>query len=79
MAPHQPFGFKHDLDLDLFALARLAPLARRAPDGAFTVQLGDEGRERSTGVGPTYTTLEGSLAAKRKSEKMSCTQRVPRV
>lgn len=62
MAPHQPFGFKHDLDLDLFALDRLDHLARRAPDGAFKVQLGDEGHERSNGVGPTYTTLEGSLA-----------------
>jgi hypothetical protein len=57
-----PYGFKHALDLDLFALDRLDHLCRTAPEGKLKVQLGDEGRERPAGTGPVYTELLAPLA-----------------
>ena len=56
-----PFGFKHGLDPDLFALDRLDALVKRAPEGRFVAQLADSDRVRK-GQDATYTTLEGSLA-----------------
>jgi hypothetical protein len=56
-----PFGFKHDLDPDLFALDRLSDLVKRAPEGRFVAQLADSDRVRQ-GQDATYTKLEGSLA-----------------
>jgi hypothetical protein len=55
-----PFGFKHSLDPDLFALDRLDALVQRAPEGRFVAQLADSGRVRN-GQDATYTKLEGSL------------------
>ena len=55
-----PFGFKHSLDPDLFALDRLDALVKRAPEGRFVAQLADSDRVRN-GQNATYTTLEGSL------------------
>jgi hypothetical protein len=55
-----PFGFKHGLDPDLFALDRLGDLVSRAPEGRFVVQLADTDKVRR-GQDATYTTLEGSL------------------
>jgi hypothetical protein len=57
-----PYGFKHALDLDLFALDRLDHLCRSAPEGKLKVQLGDDGRERPAGTGPVYTELQAPLA-----------------
>jgi hypothetical protein len=55
-----PFGFKHSLDPDLFALDRLAALVQRAPEGRFVVQLADSDRVRD-GQDAIHTKLEGSL------------------
>ena len=55
-----PFGFKHSLDPDLFALDRLDALVKRAPEGRFVAQLADSDRVRN-GQHATYTTLEGSI------------------
>jgi hypothetical protein len=57
-----PFAFTHELDLDLFALDRLEDLRRRAPQGKFGAQLGDEAFERPAGAGPVPTELEGAIA-----------------
>lgn len=57
-----PYGFKHQLDPDLFSLDRLDALFRRAPEGKAAVQFADAGRERSPGEGPTMTTLQAPLA-----------------
>jgi hypothetical protein len=56
-----PFGFRHSLDPDLFALDRLDALVGRAPEGRFVAQLADSDRVRN-GQQATYTTLEGSLS-----------------
>jgi hypothetical protein len=57
-----PYGFKHELDPDLFALDRLDALFRRAPEGKAGVQMADPGRERPAGTGPVFTKLQGSIA-----------------
>lgn len=57
-----PYGFKHELDPDMFALDRLDALFRRAPAGKAAVQFADPGRERAAGAGPTMTTFEAPLA-----------------
>lgn len=57
----EPFGFKHELDRDLFALDRLDALFGRAPAGKAAAQLGDPGRERPRGTGPVMTQLEAPL------------------
>jgi hypothetical protein len=55
-----PFGFKVDLDRDLFALDRLDDLLKRAPVGKTHIRAADPGKER-TGE-PEDVTLQGPLA-----------------
>jgi hypothetical protein len=57
-----PYGFRHQLGPELFSLDRIEALFRKAPSGKAAVQFADQGREREPGVGPTMTSLEGSLA-----------------
>ena len=57
-----PYPFKHELDLDLFALDRLDALFRGAPSGKASVQMADDGRERAPGAFPTPTKLERPIA-----------------
>jgi hypothetical protein len=57
-----PFGFKVDLDPDLFALDRLDALFRRAPEDKRTVWHADKGRERPPGHVPDAKLLHKTIA-----------------
>ena len=66
-----PFGFKHGLDPDLFALDRLGDLVKRAPEGRFVAQLADT-RPGAPGAGRDVHDARG-LARATTSRGAACT------
>jgi hypothetical protein len=66
----RPYGFKHELDPDLFTLDRIESLFKRAPEGKAGLQFADDGKSRPAGFHPTPTELQGSLDADLRARKL---------
>jgi hypothetical protein len=65
-----PFGFRVELDPDLFALDRLDALFRRVPEGKQAIWHADKGRERPPGHVPSAKLLRKTIAEDLASQRL---------